>query len=83
MTSDPMDTSKKVALAAAKILGSKSASHDAKTVAATALTQTRSSKSTGSTVAAAAARMLCDPKASKADKSTAASALTHRPAKRR
>ena len=75
---------KAVASAAAKTLGSKSASPAAKKVAASALTQTKSKKEvTGPGVASAAAKILHDPKASKAEKTVAASALTQKPGKKK
>ncbi len=72
-------TGKKVSSAAAKILHSKSASKAAKSVAASALTQTKSPKETTSKkVASAASKILHNPKSTKAEKSLAASALTQK-----
>jgi hypothetical protein len=76
-------TSKKVSSAASMVLRSKSASKAEKSVAASALTQTRSPKeTTGKAVASAASKILHDPKASKAAKSVAASALTQKTKKK-
>lgn len=76
-------TSKKVATSAAKVLKSKTASKAEKTVAASALTQTKSKKeTTGKAVAASASKIMRDPKASKAAKSAAASALTQKTKKK-
>mgnify|MGYP001322852756 CR=1 FL=1 len=75
----PEVTSKKVSSAAAKILKSKSASKAEKSVAASALTQTKNPKeTTGKTVASAAAKILKSKSASKRAKSAAASALTQK-----
>ena len=49
-----------------------------KSVAASALTQTRSKEVTGKAVASKASKIMNDPKASKAAKSVAASALTQK-----
>ncbi|HML28877.1 MAG TPA: hypothetical protein PKE16_08570 [Hyphomicrobium sp.] len=72
-------TSKKVSSAASKVLRSKTATKAEKSVAASALTQTKSvSETTGKKVASAASKILHNPKASKAAKSVAASALTQK-----
>ena len=72
-------TSKKVSSAAAKVMKSKTASKAEKSVAASALTQTKSAKeTTGKAVATSASKILKDPKASKQAKSVAASALTQK-----
>jgi hypothetical protein len=74
-------TSRKVAAAAAKVLKDPTASKDAKSAAASSLTQSKSKEVTSAKVASAAARVLKDPKASKEAKTAAASALTQRPGK--
>lgn len=71
-------TGKKVASAASKVLHSKTASKAEKSVAASALVQTKSNDVTGKAVASKAAKILKDPKASAAAKSVAASALTQK-----
>lgn len=71
-------TGKKVSSAAAKVLRSKSASKAQKSVAASALTQTKSKEVTGKKVATAASKILRSKTASKAAKSVAASALTQK-----
>ncbi|MEQ1651138.1 MAG: hypothetical protein ABL897_01475 [Hyphomicrobium sp.] len=72
-------TGKGVSSAAAKVLKSKTASKAEKSVAASALTQTKSAKeTTGKAVASSAAKIMKDPKASKEAKSVAASALTQK-----
>jgi hypothetical protein len=72
-------TSKKVSSAASKVLRSKTATKAEKSVAASALTQTKApNETTGAKVASAAAKILHDPKASKEAKSVAASALTQK-----
>lgn len=72
-------TGKKVASAAAKVMKSKTASKAEKTVAASALTQSKSNtEATSGMVASAAAHVLRDPKASKEARSVAASALTQK-----
>jgi hypothetical protein len=71
-------TSGKVASAAAKVLKDPKASKDAKTAAASALTQKGSTETTGKKAASAAAKVMKDPKASKEAKSVAASALTQK-----
>ena len=53
-----------------------------KSVAASALTQTKSKEVTGKAVASKAAKIMNDPKASKAAKSVAASALTQKTKKK-
>lgn len=71
-------TSGKVASAAAKVLKDPKASKDAKTAAASALTQKGSTETTGKKAASAAAKVMKDPKASKEAKTAAASALTQK-----
>ena len=72
-------TGKKVSSAASKVLRSKTASKAEKSVAASALTQTRSPKETTSKrVASEASKILHNPKSSKEAKSLAASALTQK-----
>jgi hypothetical protein len=75
-------TGSKAAAAAAKVLQDPKASKNAKTAAASALTQSKSKEVTSAKAASAAAKVLKDPKASKAAKTAAASALTQRPGKR-
>lgn len=74
-------TSAKVASAAAKVLKDPKASKNAKSAAASALTQKGSDEKTSSRVASKAAKVLKDPKASKAEKTVAASALTQKAGK--
>ncbi|MDZ4843731.1 MAG: hypothetical protein SH859_16530 [Hyphomicrobium aestuarii] len=69
-------TGKAAAASASKVMKSKTASPAEKSVAASALGQTKSKGVTSATVAAKATKVLSDPKASKAAKSAAASALT-------
>ncbi len=71
-------TGKKVAASAAKVLKDPKASKDAKTAAASALTQSKSKEVTSAKAASAAGRVMKDPKASKEAKSAAASALTQK-----
>ncbi len=72
-------TGKKVASTASKILHSKTATKAEKSVAASALTQSRTKMEvTGKAVASKASAIMNDPKASKAAKSVAASALTQK-----
>ncbi|MBX9684505.1 MAG: hypothetical protein K2X41_12030 [Hyphomicrobium sp.] len=72
-------TSKKVSSAAAKVMKSKTATKAEKTVAASALTQSKSkTEVTSASAAAAAAHVLRDPKSSKEARSVAASALTQK-----
>jgi hypothetical protein len=68
-------TGKSTASAASKVLHSKTASKDEKSVAASAMAQTKSKDVTSPTVASKAGKVLHDPKASKEAKSAAASAL--------
>jgi hypothetical protein len=75
-------TSSKAAAAAAKVLKDPKASKDAKTAAASTLTQSKSKEVTSPKAASAAAKVLKDPKASKEAKTAAASALTQRPGKK-
>ena len=71
-------TGKKTAAAAGKVLKDPKASKDAKTAAASALTQSKSKEVTSAKAASAAGRVMKDPKASKAAKSAAASARTQK-----
>jgi hypothetical protein len=76
-------TGKKVASAASKVLHDPKASKDAKSVAASALTQSKSkTETTGKAVASKASKIMSDPKASKEAKSVAASALTQKTKKK-
>ncbi len=75
-------TGKKTASAASKVLHSKTASKDEKSVAASAMAQTKTKDVTGKTVASKAGKILHDPKASKEAKSAAASALSQTPGKK-
>jgi hypothetical protein len=69
-------TGKKTASTAGKVLHSKTASKDEKSVAASALAQTKTKDVTSKAVASKAGKILHDPKASKEAKLAAASALT-------
>jgi hypothetical protein len=71
-------TGKKVSSAAAKVLKDKGASKAEKSVAASALTQSKSTETTSKKVASTAAKIMRDAKASPAAKSVAASALTQK-----
>lgn len=71
-------TGKKVSSAAAKILKSKTASKEEKAVAASTMSQTKTTKESGSAVASSAAKILKSKTASKEAKSVAASALTQK-----
>jgi len=74
-----VSTGARVSSVASKVLGSKTASKAERSVAASALTQTKRPKETTSkAVASAASKILHNPKASKAAKSVAASALTQK-----
>lgn len=75
-----MSTAKKVSSAAAKILRSRTASKAEKAVAASAMTQTKTSRE-DHLVLSAAAKILKDPRASKEAKSVMASALVQKPKK--
>lgn len=68
-------TGKTTASAASKVLHSKTASKDEKSVAASAMAQTKTKDVTSAAVASKAGKVLHDPKASKEAKSAAASAL--------
>ncbi|MEZ5775204.1 MAG: hypothetical protein R3D33_11025 [Hyphomicrobiaceae bacterium] len=68
-------TGKNAASSAAKVLRDPKASKEAKSAAASALTQKGSKENTSKKVATSAAKTLRDPKASKEAKSAAASAL--------
>ena len=74
-------TGKSTASAAAKVLHSKTASADEKSVAASAMAQSKSKDVTGKAVASKAGKVLHDPYASKEAKSAAASALAQTPGK--
>lgn len=77
-------TGSKVSSAASRILKSKTASKEAKAVAASALTQTRSaSETTSRRVASNASKILRDRRASKEAKAVAASALTQKVKKKK
>ena len=69
-------TGKKTASTASKVLHSKTATKDEKSVAASALAQTKTKDVTSKAFASKAGKILHDPKASKEAKSAAASALT-------
>lgn len=64
--------------AAAKVMKDPKASKDAKTAAASALTQSKSKEATSPKAASAAAKVMKDKNASKDAKSAAASALTQK-----
>ncbi len=74
-------TGGKAASAAAKVLKDPKASKNAKTAAASALTQSKSKETTSAKAASAAAKVMKDPKASKEAKTAAASALTQKASK--
>ena len=69
-------TSVKVASSAGKVLASKTATPQEKSLAASALSQRNPSNQSGKTVASAAAKVLKDPNSTPAAKSLAASTLT-------
>ena len=71
-------TSGKVASAAAKVMKDPKASKDAKSAAASALTQKGSTEKTGAAVASKASKVLRDKNATAAEKTVAASALTQK-----
>jgi hypothetical protein len=71
-----------VAKAAAKVLKDPGASKNAKTAAASALTQSKSKEQTSAKAATAAASVLGDAKASKEAKSAAGSALAQKAKKK-
>jgi hypothetical protein len=71
-------TGSKAAAAAAKVMKDPTAGKDAKTAAASALTQSKSKEMTSAKAATAAAKVMRDPKAGKEAKSAAASALTQK-----
>ncbi len=76
-------TGGKVASKASKVLQSKTASAAEKSVAASALTQSKSkTETTSKAVSAKASKVMADPKASKMAKSVAASALTQKTKKK-
>jgi hypothetical protein len=81
MTKSP-STGKKTASAASKVLHSKTATPEEKSVAASAMAQTKTKDVTGKAVASKAGKVLHDSKASKEAKSAAASALAQTPAKK-
>lgn len=74
-------TSGKVASAAAKVMKDPKASKEAKSAAASALTQKGSKEKTGAKVASGAGKVLRSKTASAAEKSVAASALTQKAGK--
>lgn len=76
-------TSAKVASAAAKVLKDPKASKEAKTAAASALTQKGSNETTSAKAAAAAAKVMRDKTASKEARSVAASTLTQKAGKKK
>ncbi len=76
-------TGTKAAVAAAKVMNDPKASKNAKTAAASALTQAKSKEATSPKAASAAAKVMNDPKASKDAKSAAASALTQKAGKKK
>lgn len=76
-------TGSKAAAAAAKVLKDPTASKDAKTAAASALTQSKSAETTSPKAASAAAKVLKDKTASKEAKTAAASALTQKAGKKK
>jgi hypothetical protein len=76
-------TGGKAASAAAKVMKDPKASKDAKTAAASTLTQSKSGETTSAKAASAAARTLKDKGASKEAKSAAASALTQKAGKKK
>lgn len=71
-----------VAKSAAKVLKDPSSSKDAKTAAASALTQSKSKEQTSAKAATAASHVLGDTKASKEAKSAAGSALAQKAKKK-
>lgn len=71
-------TGSAAAAAASRTLADPKASKNAKTAAASALTQSKSSEATGKKAASAAAKVMRDPAASKDAKKAAASALTQK-----
>lgn len=75
-------TSGKVASAAAKVMKDPKASKEAKSAAASALTQKGSNEMTGAKVASGASKVLRSKTASAAEKSVAASALTQKAGKK-
>ena len=75
-------TGSQVASAAAKVMASKTASKQEKSVAASALTQKGSTEQTGAKVASSAGKILKSKTASKSAKSAAASALSQKTKKR-
>ena len=76
-------TSKNISSAASKVLKSKTATKAEKSVAASALTQTKApNETTSKKVASEASKILHNPKASKEAKSVAASTLTQKAKKK-
>ncbi|MFM9942081.1 MAG: hypothetical protein ACKVP7_21560 [Hyphomicrobiaceae bacterium] len=79
MAKKPADsTGAAAAKAAAKVMSDPKASKNAKTAAASALTQSKSKEQTGGKAATAAAKVLNDATESKAAKSAAGSALAQK-----
>jgi hypothetical protein len=76
-------TGSKAAVAASKVMKDPKASKDARTAAASALTQSKSQEATTAKAASAASKVMRDTKASKEAKTAAASALTQRPGKKK
>ena len=76
-------TGGKAATAAAKVMKDPKASKDAKTAAASTLTQSKSQEVTSPKAASAAAKTLKDATTSKDAKTAAASALSQRPSKKK
>jgi hypothetical protein len=75
-------TSTKVASTASDILRSPTASKTAKSIAGSALSQTRTAKTTSSQVASKASKALDTTSASKAVKAVAGSVLTQKPGRK-
>lgn len=71
-------TSAKLSQSAAKVLASPSSSKTAKSLAASALSQSRSSKQTSDRIAVVASKVLSSDKTSKSTKSLAGSVLTQK-----
>jgi hypothetical protein len=82
MAKKPESTGSAAAKAAAKVMKDPSASKDAKSAAASALTQSKSKEETSPKAAKAAAKVLADPKSSKDAKVAAASTLTQKTKKK-
>ena len=76
-------TSAKVASSAGKVLASKAASPEERSVAASALSQRNAKSQSSKATASVASKVLRDPKSTPAAKSLAASSLTQAPSKRK